>query len=139
MPSAGLLLLASDLSPLADRITAPAADLCRRAGLGLMLLHVVPDPELAPALAQNVGRDVAEAQQHLQALAAGLPVAASVEVRSSEDVVETILQCLQQKGAAFLAIATQGKTGWQRLRLGSVADALVRRSPVPVICFPSAR
>ncbi|MBO9320266.1 MAG: universal stress protein, partial [Chloroflexus sp.] len=35
--------------------------------------------------------------------------------------------------ADAIALATRGHSGWQRLIMGSVADKIVRASPVPVL------
>jgi nucleotide-binding universal stress UspA family protein len=38
---------------------------------------------------------------------------------------------------AMLVMATHGRTGWDRLRLGSVTAATVRHAPVPVLVVPA--
>ena len=47
--------------------------------------------------------------------------------------VEVILDVVESEKATLIALATHGKTGLQRFLLGSVAEALLRRSPVPVL------
>jgi nucleotide-binding universal stress UspA family protein len=93
---------------------------------------------LAPALATNPQLAAHEARGKLEAVGRELGggVIYETDVRFAEDVVAAILDCARENGAAFLAVATQGKSGFQRFRLGSVAAGLVRRSPVPVVCFP---
>jgi nucleotide-binding universal stress UspA family protein len=39
---------------------------------------------------------------------------------------------------ALLVMATHGRTGWDRLRLGSVTAATVHRAAVPVLVVPAA-
>jgi nucleotide-binding universal stress UspA family protein len=39
---------------------------------------------------------------------------------------------------ALLVMATHGRTGWDRLRLGSVTSATVQRSTVPVLVVPAS-
>jgi nucleotide-binding universal stress UspA family protein len=36
----------------------------------------------------------------------------------------------------LLVLATHGRTGWSRLRLGSVTAATIRDAPVPVLVVP---
>lgn len=133
------IVLATDLSDHAVSCVAPVAAIARRLDATLVLLHVVDDPVLAPALARNVAQDAIDARARLEAVARQQQgVRVQVDVRSGEQIVDAILHAAGEHGAAFLAVATQGKTAFQRFRLGSVAEGLVRRSPVPVICFPAA-
>lgn len=46
---------------------------------------------------------------------------------------ETILGLIAETRATLLAVATHGRTGAQRLVLGSVAEKLLRSTPVPVL------
>jgi nucleotide-binding universal stress UspA family protein len=39
---------------------------------------------------------------------------------------------------ALLVMATHGRTGWDRLRLGSVTAATVHAATVPVLVVPAA-
>jgi nucleotide-binding universal stress UspA family protein len=39
---------------------------------------------------------------------------------------------------ALLVMATHGRTGWDRLRLGSVTTATVHAATVPVLVVPAA-
>ncbi len=129
------LCVATDLSPAA----APAVELAFRwAGAlqaTLVLLHVVPDPELAPALGNDVPGDVAAAQRQLQQIAAAHgDVVCRVDVRAAEEVTATIVEASAR--AAYLFVGSHGRSGFQRLRLGSVAAAVLRKSQVPVVCLP---
>lgn len=132
-----LIVVATDLSPAAAAAPVVAHEWARRLGAGLALLHVVHDPVLAPAFAQDVAEDVRAAQVALEQLACMLPdVAVAREVLSAEEVVPAIVDYVRQQRADWLFVGTHGRTGLQRLRLGSVAAQLVRQSPVPVVCVP---
>jgi nucleotide-binding universal stress UspA family protein len=137
----GCILLATDLSTIASKAHAPGAALARALGRPLVLLHVVHDPALAPAFATSAEQDALDARGRLDEIGRelGEGLALATDVRSGEDVVATILRSAKDHDAAFIAVATQGKSGFQRFRLGSVAEGLVRQSPVPVICFPPGR
>ncbi|MET0912180.1 MAG: universal stress protein [Acidimicrobiales bacterium] len=39
---------------------------------------------------------------------------------------------------ALLVITTHGRTGWQRLAVGSVASATIHIAPVPVLTIPGS-
>jgi nucleotide-binding universal stress UspA family protein len=44
-----------------------------------------------------------------------------------------ILEVVKQVHAEMIVIGTEGRTGWDRLRLGSTAEAVVREAPCPVL------
>ncbi len=46
---------------------------------------------------------------------------------------------LRESRADLIALATHGRTGLARLALGSVAEDVLRRSTVPVLCFPTSK
>jgi nucleotide-binding universal stress UspA family protein len=49
------------------------------------------------------------------------------------DVVETILRVAQDKGADLIVIGTHGRKGLDRILFGSVAEGVVKNSPIPVV------
>ncbi|MBL8728352.1 MAG: universal stress protein [Planctomycetes bacterium] len=132
------LCVATDLSP----ASTPAIDLAMRWARALpatvVLLHVVHDPVLAPALGNDVPGDIAAAKVRLQQLAGAAPdVTCRIVVRAADDVVGTIVAAAA--GSHYLFVGTHGRSGFQRLRLGSVAAAVLRQSHVPVVCVPAGR
>jgi nucleotide-binding universal stress UspA family protein len=59
-----------------------------------------------------------------------------VEIRvESGEAVQTLLDIAKESGSEALALATHGRSGWQRLAFGSIADKLVRSSSLPVLAF----
>jgi nucleotide-binding universal stress UspA family protein len=134
------LLVATDLSPAAEPALALARTWARALGAKVVLLHVVADPELAPALTADAPGDAKRAQLSLDQLAGtfgGIPT--SCEVRCAEDVAAEITASAAANGADWLLIGTQGRGALHRLRFGSVAAKVARSSTVPVVCVPSTR
>lgn len=129
------LVVATDLSPAAAPAVDHALRWAKQLGANVTLLHVVHDPELAPALANDVPGDVAAAKRALGAIAAQSAVPCRVDVRTADDVAAAIAAAA--RGAAYLFVGTHGRSGFQRLRLGSVATKVLRQSPAPVVCMPS--
>lgn len=129
------LCVATDLSPAASPAVDLAFDWARALQATVVLLYVVHDPVLAPALSNDVPGDVAAARIQLQkrAAAAG-DVTCRIDVRSAEDVVTAIVEAAAKSD--YLFVGSHGKSGFQKLRLGSVASAVLRRSKVPVVCLP---
>ena len=46
---------------------------------------------------------------------------------------EVILAEVSRLEAGLIVMGTQGRKGWQRLMLGSVAERILRTAPVPVL------
>ena len=117
-----------------------AADLAKSDGTVIRLMYVAPTPSAIVA----EGRVIAYADQEsdrLQHLGmvylreaahqlAGLPV--GYAVRFGEPA-EEILEEAREFGADLVVMATHGRSGVARLMLGSVAEAVLRRSEVPVV------
>jgi nucleotide-binding universal stress UspA family protein len=120
-----------------------AAALARKLGDRLVVLSVVPDldelHELTgdheAALRSLQARRISESEAYLRAVATRTATG-NLEVVSAVHagpVVETILQSVKRERAGLIAIATHGRVGPQRWFLGSVADQVVRTSPIPVL------
>jgi nucleotide-binding universal stress UspA family protein len=58
------------------------------------------------------------------------------DVRVDANVARVVLEAAESHGAELIAIAGQGMSGVQRFIVGSVADKLIRTSPVPVLVVP---
>ena len=140
------ILVTTDLSPEALRPCVPVAALARALGARVTLLHVIeggPSGEIGPAGGQPVDLPtdlqarmiLARTQLEMQCEAfEGLPV--TVEVASGLEVVGTLIDYAESHDVDLIALSSHGRTGFKRLMLGSVAEALVRRSPVPVLVIP---
>jgi nucleotide-binding universal stress UspA family protein len=68
-------------------------------------------------------------------------VAAAVKRPVECEVVEgpaaaRILERAEALGVDLLVLGTHGRSGWDRMLLGSVADKVLRRSPCPVLIVP---
>jgi len=78
------------------------------------------------------GADATEAVAE-QARDAGLDV--TTEVREGFPNAD-LLECIDREGIDFVAMGTHGRTGVERLLLGSTTERTIRRSPVPVLSVP---
>ena len=139
------ILIATDLSPESLIPCKPVAELARRLGAKVSLLHVVHEiimvPHghmLAPPLHSDDEKQRAHAKLALeeQAAALGEDIHAQSEVITSTEVPKSIADYAQRHGVDLIAISTHGRSGFRRLALGSVAEAVLRHAQVPVITFP---
>ena len=112
-----------------------ALDLGRSAGARVVVLHAyaVPfaHPELPGHVYERLRRQAEdEASRSLDDLAVRWGV--DVVLRRG-DPVEHALRTAEDVGAYRIVMGTHGRRGVGRLLLGSVAEAIVRRSPIPVM------
>jgi nucleotide-binding universal stress UspA family protein len=123
-----------DGSALAEEILPHVRKILRRADSVVILVRAA-----IPAPAED-GMVVAEGtlganQEYLRGVQDRL-VEQGVRVTSRSYVgsaASVILDVAKQVGATMIAMATHGQTGLKRLLLGSVAENVIRQSPVPVL------
>ncbi len=70
--------------------------------------------------------------EHFLAKTAARPKQLSVRVEAGEPS-DTILQIAKDGGTDLIVMGTHGRTGLSRLLIGSVAEAVLRRSTCPVL------
>jgi nucleotide-binding universal stress UspA family protein len=76
-----------------------------------------------------------EARGYVARIAAGTR-ATGLEVNEqvvSGEAVHSLLDLARELSVDLIALATHGRTGWQRLAFGSVADKIVRTSDIPML------
>jgi nucleotide-binding universal stress UspA family protein len=133
------ILVPLDASDLAEQALPHAEALARCFGAELELLTVVHiPPEETLALAEPSAEfdpRLPEAQEYLEGLAARLKqdrIAVSTTVRRG-DVAEEIIAFAADAGCQLIVMCTHGRSGVSRWVYGSIADRLLRYSPVPVM------
>ncbi len=57
-------------------------------------------------------------------------------ITESGDEAEKILDFVQKEKIDIIVIGTHGRTGIEHVFLGSVAEKIIRRSPIPVFVIP---
>jgi nucleotide-binding universal stress UspA family protein len=140
LPRPRRILVPLDGSPLAEAALPGIAALARRHGAEIVLLRVahataLPGPNLAEAqvaVVQEAETYLAEVSRRLAAEG----VSASSAVRYG-GTPEEILDDIRVRRPDLVAMSTHGRTGLTHLLLGSVAEQVLRASPVPVLLFPA--
>jgi nucleotide-binding universal stress UspA family protein len=128
------ILVPLDGSQTAEKVLPHVRRLLRREDSELVFVRaVVPPPVEHAALMVEAAEKAAE--EYLAGLRerfekAGVDVRTVVRVGAPGSV---ILEAAKSEKATLIAIATHGSSGVKRLLLGSVAEELVRHSPVPVL------
>jgi nucleotide-binding universal stress UspA family protein len=133
-----------DGSGFGDSAVGVGESIARRLGGTLRLVHVVPPPAAAMVPQDSIPADPLLGEQlrvagaaHLEKLVDDLREAGS---RVSSDILEgdvesALLDYAGLHAPALVVLTTHGRGGMERAMLGSVADALVRRSSLPVLAI----
>jgi nucleotide-binding universal stress UspA family protein len=137
------ILVATDFSEPAASALHWATTLANEFDSQVYLLHVVPEPyaypwgsELSPVpLNDLLAQSVQSAEEQLRQLAAttGLPPDRVVTRAVVGTPVDQILSTIAENNADIAILGTYGRGMVGHLLLGSVAERVVRRSPVPVL------
>lgn len=109
--------------------TAPAKDMMRHAGVEERLVQ------------GHVSEESLAARRKLEAFRASLDLdPARVSTRIEEGAPESVVDgAIAETGADLLVIGTRGATGLDRVLMGSVADALLRKVEIDVLAVPPQR
>jgi len=140
-PGDGPIVVGTDFSdPALPAVHAAAAE-ASRTGAPLVLVHALePVPYVAMGIdgAGSVPSDAwmverrQTAQERLAATFAELDVPGeSVTVAAAPSTA--LDEEARKRGARLVVVGTVGRTGFTRFLVGSVAETLVRRAPVPVL------
>jgi nucleotide-binding universal stress UspA family protein len=137
------ILVPTDFSQPADAALAYAKALSGRFGSRLHLLHVVAVPYLYPTGAESSAFPMTQLMTDVEAASRstieelvtrfGLP-ADRVTLHTPIGMpVSSILETIADERIDLVVMGTHGRGMVEHLLLGSVAERIVRRSPVPVL------
>lgn len=130
------ILFATDFSPTSDAALRYATALARDSGATLSIVHIeelqtpyaggemllpqpeFPNPEIRHMLEKVLPTDPNVRYEHH--LSIGPPA-------------EEIVKLAAEQNADLIVIGTHGRTGLKRVLMGSVAEAVMRRAPCPVL------
>lgn len=143
-----ILMIATDFSEPAEAAEAHGLDLARRLGAEVVYVHVGTEPSLygeGPFGMAQV-RSILEAQRRWaserlaerveRAGAAGIP-ARSLLLDGVPH--QQIVKAAERERPAMLVIGTHGRTGVERVLVGSVAERVVRLASCPVLTVRAAK
>jgi nucleotide-binding universal stress UspA family protein len=148
-PSFERILVAVDGSDASRKALRYADDLAQAAQAELHLLHVIPD--LPAPLIDPIGLGGAAATlnykgtlKHLEQEARIIMEVSRAEVDTQttvfhtaraqrEGIAEVITSYAKAQGCSFIVMGTHGRSGFDRLLLGSVAEGVAHTTPVPLL------
>jgi len=128
-----------DFSEASEKALDLASKLARANGAKMYIVHVEALASLAqPGLFGGLPPVSMPSRRKLNAT---LPTA--TEVLFEHDLLignpaEKIVEFAERKGADLIVMGTHGNTGIVRVLMGSVAEGVVRRSPIPVLTLKAS-
>jgi nucleotide-binding universal stress UspA family protein len=140
------ILLPTDLSGEGERAVDEMGEVAQRNGASLVLLHVVADiGVVAASEGRSASKGIPGTREEMQNARALLEerkkafppgVEVHVDVIAAPGVPQAIVDYAMRNGCDAIALSTHGRGGFRRVVMGSVAEAVLRRSPLPLIVFP---
>jgi len=131
------ILVPTDFSACSRFAFRLAAQLARAHGSRLVVLHVMeaPDPMVAYSGRSEHERSVTRArlQEILGRYQVPEGTAGVDHVLVEGDTADEILRVVDEVGCDLIVMGTHGRTGWDRILLGSIAERIVRRASCPVV------
>jgi nucleotide-binding universal stress UspA family protein len=141
VPAFRHMLVPLDGSETGATILPTVKDMAHGTGARVTLLNVVPNKVVAgsllfPVSPEDVSKALENARAYLHQVAdelerEGLHVDVRVEKHESPD--RAIVEVANELDVDLVALATHGYGGIRRALLGSVADKVLRRTPLPIL------
>jgi nucleotide-binding universal stress UspA family protein len=136
----GRIVVGVDFEAASQRAVDIAIAMSRASGASVTLLHVyaLPIAPYAEGLVWPAADFEAAAKRTLEkeiARVAGANAKIAGAVRCG-GAADQIVEFVKEQGADLVVMGTHGRKGVSRVLLGSVAERVVRTSPVPVLTIP---
>ena len=140
------ILLTTDLSEESLRTFEPMSAFAKSQGAEVTLLYVVEDvpvvahgaPLAPPMHAPSIPMLIEDAEKAIAKQAAALAddISLKTAVVCAPKVAEAVTTFASDNDFDLIAISSHGRSGFRRLILGSVAEAVLRHAEIPVLVFP---
>ena len=132
-----------DLSDVSARAIEPAADIARGVGDELVLVTVngsrLRSDDEVRALAEAEHVEIADMiEAYLKSRAAEVDgVQVSIDMLHGDGAAEALVDLSGDEDIRMIVMATHGRSGLERWRMGSVTERVVRHSVAPVLVIPT--
>ena len=134
----GTIIFPTDFSTASDAALPHAEALARQSHARLLIVHVEEPPlaygagELYYGLPEPSSERIQKMLEDVRPCDQAVPFAHRLTIG---DPAGEIVRLAEDERAEMIVMGTHGRTGMTRLLMGSVAEAVVRRSPCPVLVY----
>jgi nucleotide-binding universal stress UspA family protein len=132
------IVFPTDFSLASDAALAHAEALAKQSGARLLIVHVEEPPLAYGGGELYYGIPEPDSERILKMLEDVKPSDPSVGFThrlTMGDPAGEIVRIAEEEQATMIVLGTHGRTGMTRLLMGSVAEAVVRRAPCPVLVY----
>jgi len=132
------ILFPTDFSTASDAALVHAEALARQMNARLLIVHVEEPPLAYGGGELYYGLPEPSSERILKMLEDVKPSDPSVPYThrlTMGDPAGEVVRIAEDENAEMIIIGTHGRTGMTRLLMGSVAEAIVRRAPCPVLVY----
>jgi universal stress protein A len=132
------ILFPTDFSTASDAALAHAETLAKQAGARLLIVHVEEPPlaygggELYYGLPEPNSERIQRMLEDVKPVDPAVPYEHRLTMG---DPAAEVVRIAEEEKPEMIVMGTHGRTGLTRLLMGSVAEAIVRRSPCPVLTY----
>ena len=132
------ILFPTDFSTASDAALVHAESLARQMNARLLIVHVEEPPLAYGGGELYYGLPEPDSERILKMLEDVKPSDPSVPYAhrlTMGDPAGEVVRIATDENAEMIILGTHGRTGMTRLLMGSVAEAIVRRAPCPVLVY----
>ena len=135
------IVVPTDFSTASDAALPHAEALAKQSGARLLIVHVEEPPlaygggELYYGLPEPSSERILKMLEDVKPADPQVPFAHRLTMG---DPAGEIVRIAAEEQAEMIVLGTHGRTGMTRLLMGSVAEAIVRRAPCPVLVYREA-
>lgn len=136
------IIFPTDFSHSGDAALKMATSLARDSGAKLLIVHVEEPPVAYAGGEMYYGVPDPASEDLLRMLKEVVPPDSSVSFEHrliNGDPSTAIAKLAEEEDADMIVMGTHGRTGITRLLMGSVAEAVVRRAPCPVLTYKQTK
>lgn len=132
------ILFPTDFSHTGDAALKLATSMARDSGATLLIVHVEEPPvaygggEMYYGMPEPATDDL---KRMLEAITPDDPQVAYEHRLITGDPPGALVRLAESENVDLIVIGTHGRTGLSRLLMGSVAEAVVRKAPCPVLTY----